>query len=68
MSFVSSGSYELSQLMSNHILGYIYRNVLSTIMHSDCMSNHLRENGGAAGPGLDNLLLSSLVHSINFFQ
>ena len=39
MSSVSSCCNELTKFMSNHILCNIYRNMLSSIMNSDCVSN-----------------------------
>src|SRR5699024_9494566 len=63
---VGSGCHELSKLMSYHILSDIYRHMFSAVVNCDCMTNHLREDCGTAGPGLDNLLLSGFIHRIYF--
>ena len=68
MSSVGSGRNELSEFVSYHILGNVYRHMFSSIMNCNCMGNHLRENGGTARPGLDHSLASACVHRIYFFQ
>ena len=68
MSSVCSGCYELTEFVSNHIFCNIYRHMSSSIMNCDCMSNHLREDCGTAGPGFDYLFVSCSVHSINLFS
>ena len=55
---VGSGYYELTQLVAYHILGNVYRNMSSSVMNSDRVTNHLREDSGTTGPGLNNSLLS----------
>ena len=39
----SPGCYELSQLMTDHVLSHVDRYMAATVMDSDCMANHLRE-------------------------
>ena len=56
MSSVSSGSNELTELVAYHILCNVYRNMLSSVMNCDRMTNKLREDRRTTGPGLDNLL------------
>ena len=46
MSSVSSCSNELTKFVSNHILCYIYRHMLSSVMNSDGMTNELSACGG----------------------
>ena len=44
MSTVSSCSNELTKLMAYHILCNVYRNVFSSVMNCDRMTNKLRED------------------------
>ena len=68
MSTIGSGRNELTELMSYHILCDIHRNVSSSVVNCDCMTNHLREDCGAAGPGLDDCLFARLVPRGYLFQ
>ena len=48
MTFEGTGKGEFAELVSYHILGNIYRNVLSAIVNSNCMTYHFREDGRAS--------------------
>ena len=63
MAFEGTGQCEFAELLSNHILGNVYRNMLSTVMNGDRVSDKLRENGRGARPGLQHLLLILFIHS-----
>src|SRR5688572_1039632 len=56
---------KLSQPMTNHILSYIDWNMAASIMHSDCVTNHLRKDYAWATPGAQHFLLAFLVHGFN---
>ena len=51
MATVGSGGYELAKLMANHVLGNIYRYMLSAIMDRNGVSHKGRENCRTTGPG-----------------
>lgn len=68
MPFVGPRRSELAQLVTNHVLSDKYRDVLSTVVNGDRVSDHVRVNGGPARPGLDDLLLTSLIQLLNFFH
>jgi hypothetical protein len=59
---------ELAQLMSDHVLGHIDRNVTAAVMDSDGVADKGREDRGGTAPGLDDLLLAGLVHFIDPLQ
>ena len=65
MALERSGECKLAKLVSDHILGYINRNVLLTVMNSDGVTDELREYGRRAGPGLQNFLLVLRIHGLN---
>ena len=56
MTLEGSGGSELTELVTDHILCHIYRNVLAAVMNRKCMTYELGENGGTSGPGLENSL------------
>ena len=45
MSPESAGGSKFSQLMTDHILGYIYRNVLAAVVNRKGVSYEIREDG-----------------------
>ena len=65
MTLKGTSRCELTKLMSNHILCYVYRNMLSAIVHSDCVTDELREDSGRTGPSLENFLLILFIHCTN---
>src|SRR5688500_3820889 len=67
MSKESSGRRELAKFMSDHVFGNKHRNELSTVVHADRMTDHLRRHRGSTGPGPDDLLLTRFVHGRNLF-
>ncbi len=62
MTLVCSGGCELTELVTYHVLGNIYRNVLSAVMYGKCMTYEIREYGGRSAPCLEYLLLACLIH------
>jgi hypothetical protein len=59
---------EFAQPVADHVLGDVDRNVAPAVVHSDGVSDHLRENGAGPAPGADDLLFALLVHGFHFFQ
>jgi hypothetical protein len=54
--------------MTDHVFADVNRHMATTIMHSNGVSHHLREDGAGAAPGSDDGLLTSIIHLLNFFQ
>lgn len=52
MALVGPGRSKLAELVPHHILGYIDRDMLASIVNCEGMANKIRENGGSAAPGL----------------
>ena len=44
MALECSGGSKLAELVTNHILSYIYRNVLASVMDCKCVTYKIREN------------------------
>ncbi len=65
---VCPGNHEFPKLMAHHVLCYIYRHMLTSVVYRYGMANEGRMYGRAAGPGLDDLFLVALVHGIYLFQ
>jgi hypothetical protein len=51
-----SGGRELAQLVTHHVLADVDGDMPASIVNSDRMTDHLRENGRCPRPGLDNTL------------
>src|SRR5690606_8830586 len=79
VTFISTGQSEFAEFMSNHVFSYENRHVCFAVMHGKCQPHEIREDCGAAGPGLDRtfvVLLKSglyLLHQVmvdkrTFFQ
>ena len=57
-----AGGSKLTQLVADHVLLDIHGHVLPAVMDSDGVADEGGEDGGAAAPGLQDLLLTGLVH------
>ena len=68
MALKSTGGGELAQLVADHILGDVNRHVLATVVDGEGVADKVRENGGGAAPGLEDALLTGLVHLLNPFH
>src|SRR6266508_18774 len=68
MAAESARGSEFAQSMADHVFGNIDRNVSASIMHSDRMSYHLREDHAGTTPGAQHFLLAFLVHRFNSLQ
>src|SRR4029079_18468382 len=56
---------ELAELVPDHVLGDVDRHELAAVVHRERMADHLRRDGGAARPGLDDLLVALAVHRLD---
>src|SRR5882724_3683970 len=65
VTFECPGRRKLSQLVTHHILGNIYRDELLTVMAGQRMPDEFRKNCRAPRPGLDDLLLVLHVHRLH---
>ena len=65
MALISSGGSELTQLMTYHVLNYIYRDVLSAVVNGNGVTDEIREDGRGARPGLQNSLFALFIHFTN---
>ena len=54
---------ELAQLVTYHVLRYIYRDELVPVVHSDRLSDEVGRDHAGTRPSLDDRLLASLVLS-----
>ena len=68
MTLVGTGGSKLAQLVTNHVLGNIYRNMLAAIVYCDGVTDELGEDRGSARPGLEDLLLALFVHFNDSFD
>ena len=58
MTVESSGLCEFTEFMSNHILCYIHGDMLASVRNSDGVADTFGEDGGAAAPGLETMLVA----------
>src|SRR5258708_40017857 len=56
----AAGGGELAELVTDHGLGHEHGHVLAPVVHRQGVADKLREDGGAAGTGLDEPLLPRL--------
>src|SRR5207253_8313538 len=68
MSFEEAGRRKFAKLVAHHILGDEDRNKFLAVMDRKRVPDHLRNDGRAPGPGLQNLLLGSPIHLFNAAQ
>ena len=63
-----AGRRKLAELVANHVLGDVDRHMLAAVMDGEGVTDELGEDGGGAAPGLDDALLTGLVHRFNFLH
>ena len=68
MAAEGAGGGELAQLVANHILGDIDRDMLAAVVHGEGVADKIGEDGGGAAPGLEDPLLAGLVHLLHPLQ
>ena len=49
---------ELAELVPDHVLGDVHRDVLLAVVHRDGQADEIRQDGRAARPGLDRALVA----------
>gem|GEM_PF-3077236 len=59
---------ELTQFVSNHVLGDINRNKLLPVVNSESQTNEIRQNRGPTRPSLDWLTILSLARNSHLFN
>jgi hypothetical protein len=68
MTPVSPGGRKFTQAVSNHIFGDIDGHMSPTIMDSNSVSDHLREDGARPAPGPNNPLITTGIHILDSFE
>src|SRR5215470_3054397 len=63
-----AGGGELPQLVADHRLGDEHRDVLAAVMHRDRVSQHGRDDHGAARPRLDDVPRPLVVLAVHLLQ
>ena len=58
-----AGRSKLTEFVTYHVLRYIYRNELVTIVNCDCVTYKVRGDHTRARPSLDDFFLVRLIHS-----
>src|SRR6185312_13938086 len=59
---------ELPQLVADHRVGHEHRHVLAAVVHRNRVADHVRDDGGPAGPGPDHGLLARLVEGVHLLE
>src|SRR5690242_6644940 len=59
---------ELPQLVADHRVGHEDRHVLAAVVHRDRVADHVRDDGGPAGPRPDHGLLARLVEGVHLLE
>src|SRR5665213_720749 len=62
------GGCELTQLVTDHRLGDVHRYVFPPIVDGNGVADHVRNDGGATGPRLDDLLVPGRVEDIHLLD
>ena len=63
-----TGGGKFSEFMTDHLFGDENRNVLSSVVNGDGMTNHGRDDGGSPWPGFDDLFISFFIEFFNFAE
>src|SRR5215210_5995267 len=59
---------ELAELVADHRLGDVHRDVLAAVVDGDGVADHVGDDRGAARPGLDDPLLRLGVEGVDLLQ
>ncbi len=68
MTLERTGGRELAQLVPDHRLGDEHRHVLATVVDGEGVTDEVRDDGGPARPGLDDLLGVLLVLDVDLLE
>src|ERR687894_1190753 len=63
-----AGRRELAELVADHRLGDVHGHVLATVVDGHGVADHVGDDGRAAGPGLDDLLLALGVEGVDLAE
>src|ERR671916_3293063 len=63
-----AGRRELAELVADHRLGDVDGHVLAAVVDGDGVAHHLRDDGGAPAPGLDDPLLVVGVQPVHLLE
>src|SRR5471030_166082 len=63
-----AGENKLTKLVAHHVLGNVDGNMLFAVMHRNGQADEIRQDGGAARPGLDRALVATAAHFLDFAQ
>ena len=61
MAFEGTGWGKLSELVSDHLFGHIYRNKFLPVVHGDRVPDHIGHNRGTPRPRLNNLFFAARI-------
>ena len=56
----------ITVVVANHVFGHINRDELLAVIDGESKSDHIRDDCGTTGPGLDRLLLVGAGHRLGF--
>src|SRR5690606_7324879 len=59
---------EFAKFMTNHVFSNINWYMLTTIMHSNRVTDHLWEDSASATPRLNHYLFVIIIQRLNFFE
>lgn len=68
MALVGAGRGEFTQFVTDHVFGYKYWNVLSSIVDSESVSDHLGDDRGPSAPRFDEFLFVGCIHFLHLFH
>jgi hypothetical protein len=58
------GRSKLSQFMPNHVFGYEDRNEFLAVVNRERVADHIWNDSGPSGPGLNDLSILILIHPL----
>ena len=63
-----AGVRKLAQLVADHVLGDVHRDVLLAVVHGDGQAHEIGQDGRAARPGLDRALVVGLLRRFDLLD
>lgn len=68
MPFIGARWCEFAQLVADHVLGNKYRDMLPTVVDSDCVADHIGRDCRPATPCFEEFLFTGGVHRVNLLH
>src|SRR3989338_3195074 len=59
---------KFAQLVTNHVFGYVHRDMLLTVMHRDCQADEFGKHRGTARPGFNRAFVIGCTHHLNLLE